>query len=370
MESNDLIFDPDGTDAYEPSPEELAAAAEAAARAERLLTLQLIVRMQQQFPIPTYPFEAISKEFGVTERNVYDLSERLFEQEAIERIGATFDPARIGYVSALCAMPVEAEDVDGVKAAIAAIPGIARAVECDSERRVWFMIAEASKKKLDKQLAELANKTGYDIEVFRPTHVFKSQTTLEVDPTVPKRLERPAAPVTLATVKPAALSDIDRQIARVLQGDISGEHRPYSSIARMTADTCGEHLSEEEVMRRITRWCDSGVIRRLGAELNPAKFGYTKCVIATWNVSEKVLPVLAAVLAAQPETTRVLAKVGDDVTLGNIAATFRGRSDADIEEAFERIAGLLAKADIDAPECQSYEVARNLKNASTRYFFD
>ena len=367
-EDDSLIADPADEAALD--PEEAARQAEAAAHASRLLALQLIDRLQTEFPVATYPYDNISKEFNVGERAVYDLVERLLEQDVLTRVGATFEPSRLGYQVAVCSMSVEDEDRADVVSTIKGIHAIPRMVSVDGERNLWFTAVEPSEKALDSQLAQVADKTGYDVACFRPTHVFKNQVSFEIDPTAPRRLERPQAPISLASVRPAAMSDIDRQIARVLQGDISGERRPFSVIARMTADTCGEHLSEEEVIRRITRWCDSGVIRCLGAVVNPAKVGFETSAVISWSVPEKLMPVLGSVLAAQPEVSRVLGKAGGAESMGNVLAVLYGRTQADYTAFVNRVAAMLKKANLEVPEHTACFVTEVLKDAPARYFTD
>lgn len=372
-QDNDLIGQPVAADSrgdsydYEASPLP-EPDPEAEARAQTMLAVRLVERLQTAFPVATYPYENLSKEFGVSERGIFDAVERLLEEGAITRVGATFEPARVGYVAALCSMAVESDDVDAVSDLLKPLHSVTHLAQVDDERNLWFMMVIGSRKELDQTLAQLANKTGYDVEVMRPTHIYKNDFTFAIDPTVPKQMTHPTAPIVLASTRPAAMSDIDRQIARVLEGDISGERRPFSVIARMTADTCGEHLSEEEVIKRISRWCDSGVIRRVGAVIDPEKFGYPFSAIVTWDAPDKLLPVLAPVLAAQPETTRVVAKADGTTGMGNLYAVIYGHSANDYTEMCTRVEAMLKKANLTVPEHTARFVTKSLKDVAPRYF--
>lgn len=367
-DDNELI----DLDDVEPEVDEEAErlAAEAARRAEQMLAVQLLGRTQQSFPIATYPYDELSKEYDTTERATFDAVEKLIDKGFIDRVGATFDAARVGYSQALCSMSVEAEDLEGVSGLVAECHAINWVVQTDGARNLWFLVLGATRKELEHTLNELALKAGYEIVVLRPSHLFKDRFVFEIDPRA-KRLERPSAPINVTATRPAALSDIDRQIVRVLQGDISGERRPFSSIARMTADTCGEHLSEDEVIRRVTRWVDSGVIRRLGSVVVPEAIGYRASALTAWSVPEKLIPVVGTVLAAQPEAINVCEyTVAAGKTDQTVVALLYGRNEDELAEAVERAKSMLAKASIELDEPSKLVVSKVVKNRPARYFYE
>ena len=78
------------------------------------------------------------------------------------------------------------------------------------------------------------------------------------------------------------MDDFDRAIINRIQSDFPTTSRPYLSI--------GEELgiSEKEVIKRVTRLKETGIIRRIGANIVPFKVGYVSTLCAAKVPEEKV----------------------------------------------------------------------------------
>ena len=73
---------------------------------------------------------------------------------------------------------------------------------------------------------------------------------------------------------PASLDDLDRAILNEIQSSFPIVSRPYAEVGvRVGAD-------EEQVLRRVRKLMESGVIRRLGANFTSRKLGYTSTLCA------------------------------------------------------------------------------------------
>ncbi|MGI5920840.1 MAG: Lrp/AsnC family transcriptional regulator [Syntrophomonadaceae bacterium] len=73
---------------------------------------------------------------------------------------------------------------------------------------------------------------------------------------------------------------IDREIVKFLQGTIPLEPRPYRDLAGKL------NLSEEDIVLRIQKLLDAGVIRRMGAILRHRQAGYEVNAMVVWKVEE------------------------------------------------------------------------------------
>ncbi len=327
--------------------------------------------IQTAFPVVTYPYEELAKTLGSTEREVFDEVERLVADGTIRRIGASFDSYRLGYKSTLVAMAVDPEDVDDVAALVSSYPSVTHNYERDNEYNLWFTLIEPSSEAIDKRIAEISRKTGYDDILNLPaTRIYKIRVDFNLEQEHARPAMHPTAPIVPSSIRPALLSAIDRHLVRVLQGDISGEHRPFSAIAHMAADTCGEHLSEEEVIRRINRWVDAGIVRRIGAIVRHEKLGYTANAMSVWNVPEKISIVVGAVLAAQPEVSHCYERPSAPTWPSNMYGMIHGRSKQECEAVVERVQVQLAKADIVLPEPLMLYSTREIKKSSAKYFME
>jgi len=93
------------------------------------------------------------------------------------------------------------------------------------------------------------------------------------------------------------LDTIDKRILVALQGDLDDSPEPYAKIA----STVG--VTESEVIVRIRRMMDEGVIRRIGAMIRhiEAGIGYNAMVI--WKVDPQRIDEIGKGLAEFPEVT-------------------------------------------------------------------
>jgi len=78
------------------------------------------------------------------------------------------------------------------------------------------------------------------------------------------------------------MDDTDRAILNRIQSDFPIVPRPYLIVAQEFA------LEEDEVIRRITRLKESGVIRRIGANFVPGRLGFISTLCAARVPKEKI----------------------------------------------------------------------------------
>ncbi len=93
------------------------------------------------------------------------------------------------------------------------------------------------------------------------------------------------------------LDAVDKKILVALQGDLGDNPEPYAGIA---ADL---NLSEQEVLDRILRMKENGVIRRLGAMIRHIEAGIQFNGMVVWKVAADRTQEVGELLAAFPEVT-------------------------------------------------------------------
>jgi DNA-binding Lrp family transcriptional regulator len=79
-----------------------------------------------------------------------------------------------------------------------------------------------------------------------------------------------------------ALDDIDRTILNRIQSDFPITSRPY----RIIAEKLG--LAEEDVIKRVARLKNTGIIRRIGGNFTPDKLGFVSTLCAAAVPEEKI----------------------------------------------------------------------------------
>ncbi len=93
------------------------------------------------------------------------------------------------------------------------------------------------------------------------------------------------------------LDKTDRKILLALQGDLDHTPEPYGRIAQQVG------IPLEEVLQRIRRMLDEGIIRRLGAMIRHIEAGIGFNGMVIWKVDPERVEEVGNMLARFPEVT-------------------------------------------------------------------
>jgi siroheme decarboxylase len=153
------------------------------------------------------------------------------------------------------------------------------------------------------------------------------------------------------------LDDIDRQLLVALQGDLDQSPEPYASIAHDLA------LTEEEVIRRIKRMQEQGVIRRIGAMIRHIEAGIGFNGMIVWKVDPQRIEDVGATLAGFPEVTHCYERPPFGAKGGTLFTMVHASSEEGCLQIVRRMA--------ESVGVQDYEILfsdRELKKVSMTYF--
>jgi DNA-binding Lrp family transcriptional regulator len=148
-------------------------------------------------------------------------------------------------------------------------------------------------------------------------------------------------------VKPAtaraiesALDAIDRAIIRATQAGLPRVARPYQAIAEQVG------VSAEEVMARLKRMLDAGIIRRIGAVPNHYALGYRANGMSVWNVPDERVREAGERIGAFDFVSHCYHRPRHLPQWPyNLFAMVHGRNRAEVEAKVAEIARLLGRAD-------------------------
>jgi DNA-binding Lrp family transcriptional regulator len=123
--------------------------------------------------------------------------------------------------------------------------------------------------------------------------------------------------------------DVDRRLLERVQRDFPLVERPFAAL--------GEELGvpEAEVLERLARLQESGLVRRLGPVFDPARLGYVTTLCGARVVPGK-LEAVAACVSALPEVTHNYAREG----AWNLWFTLNAPTEARIDECVVALRGL------------------------------
>ena len=150
----------------------------------------------------------------------------------------------------------------------------------------------------------------------------------------------------------------DRRLIVATQSGLPLVPRPYHALAEQLG------LSSEEVITRLTRMLDTGVIRRIGAVPNHYAIGYTANGMSVWDVADGVVDTLGEKIGALEFVTHCYRRPRHRPAWPyNLFAMVHGKSREEVEAQVAQIAALLGNA------CHSHDVlysSRILKKSGLR----
>ena len=154
------------------------------------------------------------------------------------------------------------------------------------------------------------------------------------------------------------LNQIDLAIIRATQAGLPLVPEPYAAVAAEVGVTSGE------VMARMRRMLDLGVIRRIAAVPNHYAIGYTANGMSVWDVPDERVDELGAQVGALECVSHCYRRPRHLPDWPyNLFAMVHGRSRAEVEDKVKQIAGVLGDA------CRAREVlysTRILKKTGLR----
>lgn len=155
------------------------------------------------------------------------------------------------------------------------------------------------------------------------------------------------------------LDAVDKGILVALQGDLGGSLEPYARIAEELA------IREDQVIRRIKRMLDEGLIRRLGAMIRHIEAGIGFNGMVVWKADPQRIDEVGQLLASFPQVTHCYERP----PFGEIGGTLFTMVHASTEEGcLETVKEMSRLSGVTEYEILFSE--RELKKISMTYFSD
>jgi DNA-binding Lrp family transcriptional regulator len=141
----------------------------------------ILNRIQSDFPITSRPYLTIADELNLTEAEVLERISRLKQMGIIRRIGGNFVPAKLGYVSTLCAAKVPEDKVERFADVVNRFPGVTHNYLRENSFNVWFTFIAPSMEEIEQNLKDIEQETGItEILNLPATRVFKIKAQFDV----------------------------------------------------------------------------------------------------------------------------------------------------------------------------------------------
>jgi DNA-binding Lrp family transcriptional regulator len=153
------------------------------------------------------------------------------------------------------------------------------------------------------------------------------------------------------------LDGIDKQILMEMQGDFDESSEPYARMAETLS------ITEDEVIRRIRRMKERGVIRRIGAMIRHIEAGISYNGMVVWKVEPERTEEVGRMLASFPDVTHCYERIPFGKTGGTLFTMVHASSEEGCLEIVKRMSERVG--------VEEYEILfseRELKKVSMTYF--
>ena len=127
------------------------------------LDRRIVNALQGGFPLCERPYAEAARDLGTDEQTLIARLGRLLEEKTLTRFGPLFDVERLGGAFSLCAMSVPRLDFERVVALVNAHPEVAHNYERGHEYNLWFVLAAASRRRIDEVLAAIERESGLPV---------------------------------------------------------------------------------------------------------------------------------------------------------------------------------------------------------------
>jgi len=131
------------------------------------------------------------------------------------------------------------------------------------------------------------------------------------------------------------LDDMDKKLLNALQERFEAVARPYLEIAKSLG------IEETEVIERIKRLKEAGIIRRIGALFDGNVLGFVGTLCAA-KVAPEAVDAFAAIINAYPQVTHNYLREGEY----NVWFTVSAPSEAELEALIAEMKGKTGVAEI------------------------
>ncbi|RMG30794.1 MAG: Lrp/AsnC family transcriptional regulator [Gammaproteobacteria bacterium] len=255
----------------------------------------LLNRFQGGFPITDHPFSNVAAQIGIGESALIRRLHTLLQRRVLTRFGPLYDAEAMGGRVVLAAMAVPEARFDEVAALLATLPEVAHNYARNHPLNMWFVAASDRPDAVHAVLDRIRDTTGLEVLAFPKRREFKvglwvhlaSDGTVDTVP-VPRHARPPAF-----RAHPG-LDALDRAIVQATQAGLPLEPAPY----RVLADRIG--CDAQELMQRLRRMWEGGIIRRIGAVPHHYRLGLRGNGMVVWDVPDERVDAAGARLAASP----------------------------------------------------------------------
>lgn len=240
----------------------------------------LINRFQGGVAFAERPFHQMAKALDTEEEKVLESVQRLLDTGWLSRFGPLYNAERLGGSLVLAAMSVADADFDDVAEQVNALAAVAHNYRRDHWLNMWFVLATDSAESMRESIQQIEIETGLQVYAFPKEQEFYLGLWFEMGDD--GSLNTRSIPAVNST-ESIALDDLDRRIIAETQQGLPLTHDPCETVAERIG------CWPSEVVTRMDRMLQAGIIRRMGLVPNHYRLGFKGNGMTVWNIPDDQL---------------------------------------------------------------------------------
>lgn len=304
------------------------------------LDAKLLNRIQSSIPLTPTPFADLAHELKIDETTCIErLHDLRHVRKYIRQISPIFDTHALRYQSSLVAAKVDPEKIEHAAQVINAHPGVSHNYQRDHAFNLWYTIVVSpdSKLGLEKTVQRLHELSSAGSTRILPTlKLYKIGVKLNMSPgSSPSNKGAVKSNHFTQADREAAdhtpLTQLDRQLIRALQKDLSLVSRPFDAMAHEVGCTV------DDLLAACQRYLDHKQMRRFSAVLRHRQAGFGANAMGVWQCPEDRLDEVGEKCAAFDEVSHCYHRPAYDDLPYTIYTMVHGKTPEDALNVLKRL---------------------------------
>ena len=349
------------------------------------MDLELLTRIQDDFPLVLRPYAEIGRKSGLSETAVLEKLDGFLEDGRLRGIYAIIRGEKLGYKSTLVAAQVPDQLVEEIAVHVSAHPGVSHNYLRDYCYNLWFTLALPEEKEFSNVIEDLlrigtgkvpeaVNNPGEDFEqipyiILPSLATFKIRVQFDVSGASANSgasaaaagpVEPPAA--SAASSIPSSvpqktdsqketdgkesgrsgrrnLTEKEKNVIRKVQAAVPPSPKPWKEIG----DNLG--IGEKEVLEIVKQLKQNGIIRRISGIVRHRKVGYTANAMTCFDVPDEKMEKAGPAAAAFSQVSHCYRRPRLPEWQYPLFAMIHAKNDADCRRTAAKIAETIACKD-------------------------
>jgi len=139
---------------------------------------KILQRLQTNLPLTHRPLLDLARELELDEDLIIERVKSMVESKYVRRIAPIINTQAVGNSATLAAMQVPEDRIDDVAEVINGYSGVShnylrKGRNKELPLNIWFTMSAPSREKLEENIKEIENRTGFDVRMLPTTKKFK-----------------------------------------------------------------------------------------------------------------------------------------------------------------------------------------------------